>query len=84
MCESVCLNSGWSWIYSLVFKGDRKYMVNYSNLFSQDIKILQTSVVSMAMAVSGPKSLSEWKKKNPLIFERYVGGDVTPSFHEVV
>lgn len=68
MSESACLNSGCSWIYSLVFKGDRKYMANYSNLIAQNIKILKTSVELITMDVSGSKSMSEWKKKNPLIF----------------
>lgn len=84
MSESACLNSGCSWIYSLVFKGDRMYMANYPNLIAQNIKILKTSVELMAMDDSGPKSMLEWKKKIPWFFKRYVGGDVTPSFHEVV
>lgn len=48
-------------------------MANYSNLNAQDIKILQTLVELMTMVVSGPKSMSEWKEKKPLIFQEICG-----------
>lgn len=48
-------------------------MANYSNLNAQDIEILQTSVELMTMVISRPKSMSEWKEKNPLIFQVIYG-----------
>lgn len=85
-CES-SLDSGYSRIYSLVFKENMKYVANYSNLIAQDIEILQTSLELMTMVVSGRKSMSKWKEKKSFNFSRDMWEEMLllwGCFHEVV